>query len=117
VRLDDEGKALIGITDYAQDQLGGVVFLDLPPVGAAVTQFAKFGEIESVKAVTDLFSPVSGRVIEVNQAIAEEPELVNRDPYGRGWLVRVELSNEAELEALLSAADYEAFLAEAVEGS
>jgi len=80
-------------------------------VGTEVVQFAKFGEIESVKAVSDLFAPVSGRVIEVNQVAIDQPELVNREPYVRGWLIRVELSNPAELEALLSVADYEAFLA------
>jgi glycine cleavage system H protein len=112
--LPEDGDAvLVGITDYAQDQLGDVVFLDLPAEGAELTQYAKFGEIESVKAVSDLFSPVNGRVRDVNQKAVDEPELVNQEPYGAGWLLRVELASEFELETLLSAVEYEAFLADA----
>lgn len=106
-----EGKrARIGITHYAQDQLGDVVFVELPKVGAKVTQLQTFGVVESVKAVSDLFAPISGVVVEVNQELTREPERVNRDPYGAGWLVVVELSNPAEAETLMTAAQYEAFL-------
>jgi glycine cleavage system H protein len=106
-----EGKrARIGITHYAQDQLGDVVFVELPKVGAKVTQLQTFGVVESVKAVSDLFAPLSGVVVEVNQELTREPERVNRDPYGAGWLVVVELSHPAEAEKLMTAAQYEEFL-------
>lgn len=106
-----EGKrARIGITHYAQDQLGDVVFVELPKVGGKVTQLQTFGVVESVKAVSDLFAPISGVVVEVNQDLTREPERVNRDPYGAGWLVVVELSNPAEAETLMTAAQYEEFL-------
>ena len=106
-----EGKrARVGITHYAQDQLGDVVFVELPKVGAKVTQLKTFGVVESVKAVSDLFAPVSGVVVEVNQELTQQPERVNRDPYGTGWLVVVELSNPAEAEKLMSAPQYEEFL-------
>ena len=106
-----EGKrARVGITHYAQDQLGDVVFVELPKVGAKVTQLKTFGVVESVKAVSDLFAPVSGVVVEVNQELTQQPERVNRDPYGAGWLVVVELSNPAEVEKLMSAQQYEEFL-------
>ena len=107
----DGDAATIGITDYAQDQLGDVVYVDLPQPGAAITQFEKMGEIESVKAVSDLYTPASGEVLEVNETIAEKPELVNSDPYGEGWLLRVRLTAPSEVDALLSAADYDAFIA------
>lgn len=103
--------AVIGITDFAQDSLGDVVFIDIPDEGTKLEQFAKFGEIESVKAVSDLFSPVSGDVIERNQGVIEQPELVNGDPYGQGWLVKLNLTNPPELESLLDAADYESLTA------
>jgi glycine cleavage system H protein len=106
-----EGKrARVGITHYAQDQLGDVVFVELPKVGAKVTQLKTFGVVESVKAVSDLFAPLSGVVVEVNQEITQQPERVNRDPYGAGWLIVVELSNPAEAEKLMSAQQYEEFL-------
>jgi glycine cleavage system H protein len=106
-----EGKrARVGITHYAQDQLGDVVFVELPKVGARVTQLQAFGVVESVKAVSDLFAPLSGVVVEVNQELTKEPERVNRDPYGAGWLVVVDLANPAEAEALMSAQQYEEFL-------
>jgi glycine cleavage system H protein len=101
----------MGITDYAQDQLGDVVYLDLPKVGTQVRQSAKLGEVESVKAVSDLFSPVSGEVVELNQEAVDAPELVNRDPYGAGWLIKVRLSDPAEIEGLLSLEKYEELLA------
>jgi len=104
------GRVRVGITHYAQDQLGDVVFVDLPVIGSKVTQFQQFGTIESVKAVSDLFSPVSGEVVNVNQTVVDAPELVNQDPYGQGWLIEVVLSNTSELDALLSSQDYEAYL-------
>ena len=104
------GRARIGITDFAQESLGDVVFVELPKVGARVTQMKTFGVIESVKAVSDLYAPLSGEVVEVNQPLTEHPEQVNRDPYGAGWLIVVAISDPKELEQLLSAADYEKFL-------
>jgi len=104
-------EATVGITDYAQGQLGDIVYVDLPEPGATLTQFEKMGEIESVKAVSELFSPASGEVTAANQAIIEKPELVNADPYNEAWLLKVKLTNAAEYETLLSAADYDAFVA------
>ena len=101
--------AIVGITDYAQDQLGDVVYVDLPEAGETLTQFEKMGEIESVKAVSELYSPVSGEVTRVNDAVAGKPELVNSDPHGEGWLLEVRLADASQLDALLSAADYDAF--------
>jgi len=105
------GKGRVGITDYAQSQLGDVVFLDLPAPGTQVTQFGKMGEIETVKAVSDLFSPASGEILEINQAVIDDPRLVNEDPYGAGWLVRLALSQPSELEALMSSDEYDKFVA------
>ena len=105
------GEATVGITDYAQGQLGDVVYVDLPEPGASVKQFEKMGEIESVKAVSELFSPASGEVIATNQAIIQKPELVNTDPYREAWLIKVKLTSPGEFDALLSAADYDAFVA------
>ncbi len=110
VRVED-GAATVGITDYAQDQLGDIVYLDLPAVGASVVQFEKLGEIESVKAVSDLFAPVGGEVVEVNQEPVDTPELVNSEPYGRGWLIKVRLSDVGELDELLSAGAYDEIIA------
>ena len=107
----DGGEATVGITDYAQGQLGDVVYVDLPEPGASVKQFEKMGEIESVKAVSELFSPASGEVIATNQAIIQKPELVNTDPYREAWLIKVKLTSPREFDALLSAADYDAFVA------
>jgi glycine cleavage system H protein len=103
-------RARVGITHYAQDQLGDVVFVELPKVGARVTRMQAFGVVESVKAVSDLFAPLSGVVVEVNQELTKQPERVNRDPYGAGWLVVVELANPAEAGELMSAQQYEEFL-------
>lgn len=108
---EPQGKARIGITDYAQSQLGDIVFLDLPEPGSQVTQFEKMGEVETVKAVSDLFSPASGKVLERNQAVLDNPALVNEDPYGAGWLLRIKLSQPAELEALMNSDQYEKFVA------
>jgi glycine cleavage system H protein len=107
---EPENKGKVGITDYAQSQLGDVVFVDLPPPGSQVEQLKKMGEIESVKAVSDLFAPVSGRVLEINHAVINEPALVNQDPYGDGWLVRLELSNPSELDALMDSDKYDEFV-------
>lgn len=109
--LEPGGKGKVGVTDYAQSQLGDVVFLDLPAPGAKVAQFGKMGEIETVKAVADLFSPVSGQVSEINQAAIDEPKLINEDPYGTGWLVRLELSQPSELDALMNSDEYDKFVA------
>lgn len=108
VRVEGD-VAVVGITDYAQDQLGDIVFVDLPAPGTSVAYMQKFGEIESVKAVSELFSPVSGEVIERNESLADSPEQVNDSPYGEGWMLKVRLSNPAELDSLLSAAEYDAF--------
>jgi glycine cleavage system H protein len=113
VRVEDGGEAVIGITDFAQDQLGDVVYLDLPEPGASVRQFEKMGEIESVKSVSDLFAPVSGEVTARNDEAVEKPELVNASPYGDGWLVRVRLSDAAELDNLLSESEYDEFTKQA----
>ena len=110
VRVED-GVGTLGITDYAQDQLGDIVYLDLPAVGASVAQFEKLGEIESVKAVSDLFSPAGGEVVEVNQEAVDTPELVNSEPYERGWLIKVRLSDAGGLDGLLSAEAYEEIIA------
>ena len=110
VRIGPDGTAEVGITAFAAESLGDVVFVDLPAAGATLTQFEKFGEIESVKAVSDLFSPVSGSVVEVNGALSDGPQLVNDGPYAEGWLLRVELADASEAGALMSADDYERFL-------
>ncbi len=100
-------KRRIGITDYAQSQLGDIVFLDLPAPGTQVEQSQKIGEIESVKAVSELFTPASGKVLEVNQLAIDEPQMVNEDPYRAGWLVRLELSKPSELDALMNSDEYD----------
>jgi glycine cleavage system H protein len=103
--------ATIGITDYAQKELGDVVFVELPAVGAQLEAADELGSIESVKAVSDLFAPVTGEVIEVNEALKEKPELVNTDPYGDGWMVRVKMSDPSEFdEVLMSAEEYEEYV-------
>ena len=109
VRVEGD-SGTIGITDYAQDQLGDIVFVELPAAGAEISAAQKLGEIESVKAVSELFAPVSGEVTEANDGLADSPEAVNDDPYGDGWLIKVRLSDPAELEKLLSADEYEAFI-------
>jgi glycine cleavage system H protein len=107
----DGADASVGITDYAQEQLGDIVYVDLPEPGASVTQFEKMGEIESVKAVSELFSPASGEVTATNGALVDKPELVNGDPYGDGWLIKVKLAVAASGDGLMSAAEYDAFVA------
>jgi len=114
VRVQDD-LGTVGITDYAQDQLGDIVYVDLPSVGTQVKQLEKLGEIESVKAVSDLYSPVSGEVVEVNQGVNDKPELVNQSPYEEGWLVRLRLADPAELDNLLTAKQYDELIAQAQE--
>ena len=104
-------EATIGITAYAADRLGDIVFVELPEAGRTVAQFAAFGVVESVKAVSDLFAPLSGEVIEVNPALAASPELVNSSPYDDGWLVRVRVADAAQLEELLDPDAYDALIA------
>jgi glycine cleavage system H protein len=111
IQLEDKNTGQVGITDYAQSQLGDIVFLDLPAPGTQVTQFGKMGEIETVKAVSDLFSPVSGKVLEVNQAALNEPKVINEDPYGSGWLLRLELSQPSELDKLMTSDQYDEYVA------
>ena len=108
----DGGEAMIGITWYAQDALGELVHFEPPEPGAALTRDEPYGEVESVKAVSDLIAPLSGEVLEVNQKAADEPETVNDDPYGEGWLVRIRLGDSTEADELMDAAAYQAFLAE-----
>jgi glycine cleavage system H protein len=101
--------AVIGITDYAQDSLGDVVYVELPKAGEQFAANESFGSVESVKAVSEVFSPVSGKIAGVNDALQDEPEKVNQDPYGEGWMIRVEMSNAGEVDSLLTAAEYEDF--------
>jgi len=107
VRSDD-ARATIGITSFAADELGDIVFVELPEVGGTLSQFGTFGVVESVKAVSDLYAPVSGTVVEVNEALRGAPELLNSDPFGEGWIAKVDLSDPAELESLMDAAAYAA---------
>jgi glycine cleavage system H protein len=108
----EDGEATLGITWYAQDSLGELVHYEPPEVGATIAKESVYGEVESVKAVSDLISPLSGEVLEVNQKVVDEPETVNEDPYGEGWLVRIRLSDSGEVGALLDAAGYEQLLGE-----
>ena len=108
-----DGIATIGITMFATESLGDVVFVDLPDVGSEVSQFGKFGEIESVKTVSDLFSPVSGTIVEKSDAVIDSPEIVNGGPYDGGWLLRVKLADTSELDGLMSASEYDVLTAEA----
>lgn len=112
VRTEDD-TATIGITDHAQDELGDVVFVELPKVGAKVTAHQAFGVVESVKAVSDLFAPISGEVVETNGELPQKPETVNKDPYGKGWMIVVKPSNAGEWDQLMSSQQYEKFVAEA----
>jgi glycine cleavage system H protein len=112
VRVEGD-VATVGITAHAADQLGDIVFVELPAPGTALAQFATFGVVESVKAVSDLFAPVGGEVVEANGALASTPEVVNSDPYGAGWMLRIRLADRAQVDALLDPAAYEALAAEA----
>ena len=104
-------RARVGITAFAQEQLGDVVFVELPKVGARIAAMKTFGVVESVKAVSDLFAPLSGEVVEVNAELPKKPEVVNADPYGKGWMIVIKLANPKESDALMSAADYEKLIA------
>ena len=110
VRLLGDSTVEVGITEFAAESLGDVVYVELPAVGATLTQFEKMGEIESVKAVSDLYTPVSGTVVEVNEEASDSPEVVNDGPYGAGWLIKVSIEEESELDKLMSADQYQAFL-------
>jgi glycine cleavage system H protein len=111
VHLEPDGDvAIIGITDYAQKELGDVVFVELPQPGTVIDFADEFGTIESVKAVSELFSPVSGEVVEINEALHEKPELVNTDPYGDGWMIKMRLSNAEEVEEMMTAKEYDEYV-------
>jgi glycine cleavage system H protein len=112
VRIEGD-LATVGITDYAAEQLGDIVFVELPEIGRAATQFTAVGVIESVKAVSDLFAPIGGEVVEANAELSTMPELLNTDPYGKGWMLRIRLTDPAQIEGLLDAPAYEALTAEA----
>jgi len=110
LRVEGDGLGRVGITHYAQEQLREVVFVELPEIGTEVIHMEPFGVIESVKATNDLYSPVSGEVVGVNHALETEPGLVNQDPYGRGWMIVVRMTNPAEIGVLISAEDYQALI-------
>jgi len=110
VRVGKGRRVRVGITDYAQDALGDVVFIDLPPVGTKVAPGAVFGEVESTKSVSELFAPLSGTVVAINDELEVAPERVNEDPYGDGWICEIELSDPAELDDLIDAASYSALI-------
>ncbi len=109
--VEEAGTVLVGISEFAQAELGDIVFVELPKVGDRVEQGGQIGEIESVKAVSDLFSPVSGEIVEVNESVKQDPELVNQSPYENGWLLRIKPDDPAELDTLLDAAQYGALTA------
>lgn len=111
--IDVKGDiATVGITDYAQSELGDVVFVELPAAGKAVTSGKTFGSVESVKAVSDIYAPASGEVVESNGTLQQKPESINTDPHGTGWLIKMKLANPAEVSSLMDAAAYEAYIAE-----
>ena len=105
-----DGKARVGITDYAQDQLGDVVYVELPKVGDQVEAGSPFSEVESTKSVSELYAPVSGKIIAVNDDLEQEPERINQDPYGQGWVIELEVSNNEDSEALLDSQEYGALI-------
>jgi glycine cleavage system H protein len=110
IRIDG-AVGVIGITDYAQGELGDIVFVEVPPIGRKVEAGQVFGTVEAVKAVSDLYSPITGEVLEVNKEIQDSPELVNKEPYERGWMIKVKIDNEAELASLLDLAAYKTLIA------
>ena len=110
LRRESDGLAVIGITEFAAESLGDVVFVELPPAGTDFKRAEKMGEVESVKAVSDVYTPVTGRVVERNDELVERPELVNESPYDEGWMLRVEMDDPAEFDGLLTSEQYEAFL-------
>lgn len=111
VKIEDD-TVTVGITDHAQEELGDITYVELPEPGRVLALDERFGTVESVKAVSDLFSPVSGEVVEINRLLTDAAEVVNEDAYNRGWMLRIRLSNPAELEELLDAADYDRFVEE-----
>jgi glycine cleavage system H protein len=108
VRVEGD-EAIIGITDYAQNSLGDVVYVELPKAGDEFAANESFGSVESVKAVSEVFTPIAGTVVKINEALADEPESVNSDPYGAGWMIRLKMANAGEVDSLLTAAEYEDF--------
>ncbi len=106
VRTETDGTATVGITDFAQSELGDIVFIDINTVGQTIAQGEIFGSVEAVKTVSDLFIPLTAEILEVNQAVNDSPELVNDDPYGKGWMVKIKLADPAQMDALLSAGAY-----------
>jgi len=112
ILVDDAGVGLVGISQHAAESLGDVVFVDLPQVGDNVEQFGKLGEIESVKAFSELFSPVSGAVVEVNDSLTDAPDLINENPYESGWMVKIQLSDLSEIDKLMATSEYETFVSE-----
>ena len=110
VLMKTDNTVLIGITKFASDNLGDIVFIELPEAGSDVPQFEQFGEIESVKAVSELYSPVSGNISQINESVVQNPEILSDSPYEEGWLIQVELKDKAELENLMNLKDYESFL-------
>ena len=115
IHVETDGTGKVGLADYAQSHLGDLVYLDLPTTGTQIEQGKKMGEIESVKAVSDFFSPTTGKVLEVNQACVDDPTIVNKDCYGEGWLLRVEIADPADLDNLTAIDAYEKLLAELAE--
>jgi glycine cleavage system H protein len=110
IAIKDGGLVRVGITEYAQDQLGDVVFVDLPEVGKQVGAGDVFGEVESTKSVSELFAPLDGEVVAVNNAVADSPELINSDPYGEGWLIEIKLDDSSTVDSLLEAEAYQALI-------
>lgn len=106
-KTDEAGVYAVGITDYAQGELGDVVYVELPSAGDKFSRMDVFGTVEAVKAVSDLYSPVTGEIVEVNASLADDPSQVNSDPYGAGWMIRIRVADESELDAMLGAAEYE----------
>jgi glycine cleavage system H protein len=105
-KADEAGTYYVGVTDYAQGELGDVVFVELPEVGTKLSRMDTFGTVEAVKAVSDLYSPVSGEVVEANGGLADDPAVVNSDPYGKGWMIRIRVDDESELDQLLGPEEY-----------
>jgi glycine cleavage system H protein len=111
VKNNDDGTVTVGITDFAQGELGDIVFVEIEPEGTEVDKDDTFGTVEAVKTVSDLFAPVDGEIVEINEQLEDEPELVNDDPYGDGWMVKIKISDETQLDELLSAEEYEDVIA------
>lgn len=112
-RLENDGSIVVGITDFAQDALGSIVYLELPKKGAVLKQGAAFGVVESVKTASDLYSPVSGTVKDTNDGLLSNSEMLNKDPYGDGWLIKLEVDDQSELKGLMDSANYSKHIAEA----